>query len=90
MSIHREESVRASRSVVVTGIGPVTAAGTGVEALRAGLRAARSPVATARSFDPTPFRSRIAAEIPDFDPTRILDPQHARRLDRFEIGRAHV
>lgn len=83
MSIHREESVRANRSVVVTGIGPVTAAGTGVEALRAGLRSARSPVATARSFDPTPFRSRIAAEIPDFDPARILDPQHARRLDRF-------
>lgn len=74
---------RQQRSVVVTGLGPVTAAGTGVDELRAGLRAARSPVRTVRAFDPSPFRSRMAAEIPDFDPTDFMHPKTARRMDRF-------
>src|SRR2546422_4120638 len=34
-------------------------------------------------FDPTPFRSRIAAEIPDFRPQDHLDAKRAKRLDRF-------
>lgn len=74
---------RQQRSVVVTGLGPVTAAGTGVDELRAGLRAARSPVRTVRAFDPSPFRSRMAAEIPDFEPTDFMHPKTARRTDRF-------
>jgi len=35
------------------------------------------------AFDPAPFRSRMAAEIPDFDPVDILGPKLARRTDRF-------
>ena len=41
------------RRVVVTGIGPVTAAGIGVDSLRAGLRAGRSPVGAVTRFDAT-------------------------------------
>lgn len=74
---------RQQRSVVVTGLGPVTAAGVGVHDLRAGLRAGRSPVGTVRAFDPSPFRSRMAAEIPDFEPTDFMHPKTARRTDRF-------
>jgi len=33
-------------------------------------------------FDPGPFRSRLAAEIDDFDPSDYLDARRARRLDR--------
>jgi 3-oxoacyl-[acyl-carrier-protein] synthase II len=71
------------RSVVVTGIGPITAAGIGVDALRAGLRAARSPIDRVTLFDPTPFRSHVAAEVRNFDPTAFMDAKQARRLDRF-------
>ena len=71
------------RSVVITGIGPVTAAGIGVEALQAGLRSCRSPVASVTRFDSAPFRSHMAAEIPDFDPEAYMDARQARRLDRF-------
>jgi 3-oxoacyl-[acyl-carrier-protein] synthase II len=67
----------------VTGIGPVTASGIGVEALLAGLRACRSPIADVTLFDAAPFRSRIAAEVRDFDPTAFMTPKRARRLDRF-------
>jgi 3-oxoacyl-[acyl-carrier-protein] synthase II len=71
------------RSVVVTGIGPITACGTGVDGLMAGLRAGRSPVADVTLFDPSPFRSHMAAEIAGFDPAAYLDAKQARRLDRF-------
>ena len=71
------------RRVVVTGIGCVTPIGTGADGLWDGLRARRSAVRTITRFDPTPFRSRIAAEIPDFRPEDVLDARRARRYDRF-------
>ena len=64
-------------------MGPITASGIGVEALLDGLRSRRSPVDDLTIFDPSPFRSHMAAEIRDFDPTAFMDPKQARRLDRF-------
>jgi len=75
--------VSAPRRVVVTGVGCVTPIGTGVEGLWEGLRARRSAVRAITRFDPTPFRSRVAAEIPDFRPADFLDAKRARRYDRF-------
>jgi 3-oxoacyl-[acyl-carrier-protein] synthase II len=71
------------RRVFVTGIGIVTAIGTGVDAFRAGMRAARSPVKRIDRFDPSPFRSQVAAQIDDFDPLGWMPPKTARQLDRF-------
>jgi 3-oxoacyl-[acyl-carrier-protein] synthase II len=71
------------RRVVITGIGAVTPIGTGVEALWQGLRARRSAVAPVTRFDPSPFRSRIAAEVPDFRPGDFMEERRLRRLDRF-------
>jgi 3-oxoacyl-[acyl-carrier-protein] synthase II len=71
------------RSVVITGIGCVTPIGTGVEGLWTGLRARRSAVRAVSRFDAAPFRSRIAAEIPDFHPADHLQGKEARRFDRF-------
>jgi len=72
-----------TRRVVVTGIGCVTPIGTGVEGLWEGLQARRSAVRGITRFDPSPFRSRVAAEIPDFRPQDFLDDRRARRYDRF-------
>ncbi len=69
--------------VAITGIGPITAVGTGRDALLAGLRARRSPIRHATRFDATPWRSRLAAEVDDFDPADYMDPNQVRRLDRF-------
>jgi 3-oxoacyl-[acyl-carrier-protein] synthase II len=75
--------MREPRRVVVTGIGLVTPIGIGLEAFWAGLRAARSPVRRIDRFDPTPFRSQVAAQADDFDPLAFMDPKTARQLDRF-------
>lgn len=71
------------RRVVVTGVGCVTPIGTGAEGLAAGLRAGQSAVRTITRFDPSPFRSHMAAEIPDFRPQDHLDSRQARRFDRY-------
>jgi 3-oxoacyl-[acyl-carrier-protein] synthase II len=69
--------------VAVTGLGPVTAVGTGRDAFWEGLRACRSPVRRVSRFDPSPWRSQLAAQVDDFDPADFMDGRQARRLDRF-------
>ncbi|MSR06090.1 MAG: beta-ketoacyl-[acyl-carrier-protein] synthase II [Gemmatimonadetes bacterium] len=75
------------RSVVITGVGCVTPAGTGADGLWQGLKAQRSNVRTITRFDPEPFRTRIAAEIPDFRPQDHMTTKAAKRFDRFsQVG----
>jgi 3-oxoacyl-[acyl-carrier-protein] synthase II len=71
------------RCVWITGIGLITAIGTGRDAFRAGLRAGRSPIKRIDRFDPRPFRSQVAAQVDDFDPVAWMPPKTARQLDRF-------
>jgi 3-oxoacyl-[acyl-carrier-protein] synthase II len=71
------------RRVVITGIGAITPIGLGREGLWTGLRAERSAVGPVTRFDPSPFRSHLAAEVNDFVPTDHLDERRSRRFDRF-------
>ncbi|MGH7516596.1 MAG: beta-ketoacyl-ACP synthase II [Gemmatimonadales bacterium] len=71
------------RRVVITGIGAITPIGTGVPAFWGGLRERRSAVQGITRFDPTPFKSRIAAQVNDFSPGDHIEERRARRLDRF-------
>lgn len=71
------------RRVVITGIGAITPIGSGAEGLWEGVMADVSAVRSIDRFDASPFPSRIAAQIDDFDPLDHLDARRARRLDRF-------
>lgn len=70
------------RSVVITGLGLVTPIGIGVEAVWQRLQGPHSAVRTITRFDPSPFRSHVAAAIDDFDPVAQLSARTARRTDR--------
>jgi 3-oxoacyl-[acyl-carrier-protein] synthase II len=72
-----------ARRVVITGIGAITPIGTGTDQLWDRLREAQSAVQCVTRFDPTPFKSRIAAQVNDFVATDHLEERRARRLDRF-------
>lgn len=71
------------RRVVVTGIGAITPIGLAREGLWDGLRRERSAVGPLTRFDPSQFRSHLAAEVNDFVPTDHLDERRSRRFDRF-------
>jgi 3-oxoacyl-[acyl-carrier-protein] synthase II len=72
-----------TRRVAITGIGAITPIGTSASGLWSGLQAERSAVREITRFDPSVFRSHIAAEVDDFTPTDFLEAKRARRLDRF-------
>jgi 3-oxoacyl-[acyl-carrier-protein] synthase II len=74
---------RKPRRVVVTGLGAVTPLGTGVPVLWGGLVAGASGIRRISAFDPDKLRCQIAGEVPDFDPSTILDPKLVRRTDRY-------
>ena len=69
--------------VVITGVGAVTPLGVGVDALWEGVLAGRSGIRRITRFDPSPFPTQIAGEVPDFDPTAFMERKDARRMDRF-------
>jgi 3-oxoacyl-[acyl-carrier-protein] synthase II len=71
------------RRVWITGIGVVSPIGTGRDDFWAGVRRGVSPVKRIDRFDPSTFRSQVAAQIDDFDPLDHLDARTARQLDRF-------
>lgn len=73
----------ARRRVVVTGIGAITPIGDGADGLWNGVQRGQTAVRRVSRFDPSPFRSHLAAEIDDFHPEDFLDPRRARRLERF-------
>jgi len=70
------------RRVVVTGLGAVTPLGSTVDAFWAGLVAGDSGVRTITAFDPSRVACTFAGEVPDFDPTLVLDRKEIRRNDR--------
>jgi 3-oxoacyl-[acyl-carrier-protein] synthase II len=76
-------SGQTKRRVVVTGMGAVTPLGNDVRSTWSGLVAGRSGVRRIESFDPSRVASKIAGEVRDFDPSRVLDRKEIRRNDRY-------
>ncbi|MFD8222048.1 beta-ketoacyl synthase N-terminal-like domain-containing protein, partial [Streptomyces sp. NPDC059697] len=79
------------RRVVITGIEVLAPGGVGAKNFWNLLSEGRTATRRITFFDPSPFRSRVAAEI-DFDPAEHgLRPQEIRRMDRaaqFAVGAA--
>jgi 3-oxoacyl-[acyl-carrier-protein] synthase II len=73
------------RRVVVTGLGAVSPIGNDVASTWEAAKAGRSGVDFIRTFDTEGLPVRIAAEVKDFDPTTVVSPKEARKLDRNVI-----
>ena len=71
------------RRVVVTGMGVVSPLGVGIDAFWDGLIHGRSGVRRITRFDPSPYPSQIAGEIPDFDAAAHLPRRDIVRTDVF-------
>ncbi|MGI8916298.1 MAG: beta-ketoacyl-[acyl-carrier-protein] synthase family protein [Chloroflexota bacterium] len=71
------------RRVFITGLGVVTPIGIGVANLWHAVRQGCSAIRPLTRFDPTGYRSHLAAEVTGFDIADYLEGRQARRLDRF-------
>jgi 3-oxoacyl-[acyl-carrier-protein] synthase II len=72
-----------TRRVVVTGMGAVTPLGSNVATFWSRLVRGDSGVRTIQNFDPERVTSKVAGEVPDFDPSIVLDRKEIRRNDRY-------
>jgi 3-oxoacyl-[acyl-carrier-protein] synthase II len=71
------------RRVVVTGLGLISPLGTGVEKNWEALMAGRSGIVPITRFDTTDFPTKIAGEIPDFNPLDWIEKKDVRKMDLF-------
>jgi 3-oxoacyl-[acyl-carrier-protein] synthase II len=71
------------RRVVVTGIGLVTALGTGLEKNWQALMEGRSGIGPITRFDAYDFAARIAGEVRDFNPEDWIERRDIKKMDLF-------
>lgn len=68
------------RRVAITGIGLVTAVGTGVDAAWKALLAGRTGIARIRAYDPSTLDCQLGAEIAEFDPRDYVRERRALKM----------
>ncbi|MEY2546141.1 MAG: 3-oxoacyl-[acyl-carrier-protein] synthase [Verrucomicrobiota bacterium] len=71
------------RRSVITGIGPITCIGKGVDAFWNGIRAEKSGITRITSFDTSIFHAHCGGEIADWNPDEFFPPHRLKRLDRY-------
>src|SRR5436309_4876535 len=71
------------RRAVITGLGPITCIGTGLDAFWNGIRAERSGITRISTFDTTAFNAHCGGEILDWNPEEFFPPHRLKRLDRY-------
>ena len=70
------------RRAVITGLGAITPIGNDAPSTWEAAVAGRSGVGFIETFDASGFPVRIAAEVKGFDPSGLVPPKEARRLER--------
>ena len=71
------------RRSVITGIGPITCIGMGVENFWKGILAEKSGISRISSFDTSMFNAHCGGEISDWSPGELFPPHRLKRLDRY-------
>ena len=71
------------RRVVVTGMGTVNPLGQNVNDFWRAVRAGENGIGVLDRFDTTDFTAKIAGQVRDFAPEKVLESKEARRMDRF-------
>jgi len=71
------------KRVVVTGLGMINSLGLDKESSFAAILEGKCGIRTIESFDTEGQSVTIAGEIPDFNPSDVLDPKEAKKADRF-------
>ncbi|WP_250278313.1 beta-ketoacyl-ACP synthase II [[Clostridium] colinum] len=73
------------RRVVVTGMGVVTPVGNNVNEFWESIKNGKHGIAPITHFDTSDSKVKIAAELKNFEPEKVLDKKEIRRLEQFSI-----
>src|ERR1017187_6882252 len=71
------------RRAVITGVGPITCIGKGVDAFWDGILAEKSGISRISTFDTSAFNAHSGGEIVDWEPETFFPPHRLKRLDRY-------
>lgn len=71
------------RRCVITGLGPITCIGKGVDGFWNGILAEKTGIVPISSFDASAFGVRVAGEIRDWNAEEFFAPHRLKRLDRY-------
>ena len=71
-----------TKRVVITGLGAISPIGNTVEETWKGIKEKKCGIDEITLFDTSNLKTKLAAEVKDFDPSQHLDPKQVKRLDR--------
>ncbi|MDB6147772.1 MAG: fabF [Spartobacteria bacterium] len=71
------------RRAVITGLGPITCIGKGVDGFWNGILAQKSGISAISTFDTSAFNAHCGGEICGWDPDEFFPPHRLKRLDRY-------
>jgi len=71
------------RRVVITGLGPITCIGKGVEEFWNGIVAEKTGISKIENLDVSQFGVRVAGQINNWDPEEFFPAHRLKRLDRY-------
>ena len=70
------------KRVVITGLGAISPIGNNVNVLWDGIKKCKCGIDEITAFDTTTFKTKLAAEVKEYDPLDYFDAKQAKRLDR--------
>src|SRR6266566_1795885 len=71
------------RRVVITGLGPITCIGKGVDGFWKGILAEKTGISPISNFDVSGFGVRVAGQVNNWDPEEFFPTHRLKRLDRY-------
>ncbi len=71
------------KRIAVTGLGCVSPLGNNVTDTWAGISGGRSGIGPITKFDASQYRSQMAGEVRDFDPSPVIDASDLKKMDLF-------
>ena len=70
------------KRVVITGLGAISPIGNNVKDLWDGIKTGKCGIEEIKAFDTTNFKTKLAAEVKEYDPLNYFEAKQTKRLDR--------
>ncbi len=68
---------------MITGMGAITPIGVGIENFWEGIKAGKIGFGPITKFDASEYKTKLAAQVKDFDAKQFMDPKAAKRMELF-------